>query len=101
MDTIVDINQKITIKQESKTKTIKQFSTRLPVRFRKCHETAAKINQHDMTLISDEYINANLLEEDELNINIYENNPYVITITDKKSGIKDEFYKFTFLKLFS
>lgn len=97
-DTTVKTDQKIIVKKGGSTKEINDFVTKIPVRYESCYMLANNLKNHQLSKIDNSYINANLLEDPNIDANVYEGKENVIVLTDRESRIEDTKYKFTFIK---
>lgn len=97
-DTTTKVNQKMIITSGNSQRTVKDFVSKIPVRYESVDNLAKDIKNHDLTLIDNSYINAHLLEDDNIDANVYELEGNLIVLTDKLSRIEDNNYKFTFIK---
>ena len=93
-DTSIDAAQEIEIEKGESRTELSTSRSKIPVAFKKNYDLADDIRNHRTSLLKNEFINVDLLENKYANI--YQ--PNVIVITDIGSRIKDESYKFTFLK---
>lgn len=97
-DTTIKTKQKIIVTQSGSTKTFSDFITKTTVRFDPTHRLAEKIKQHKLTTVNSSYVNAHLLEDENIDGNVYEGKRNVVILTDKDSRIEDTAYKFMFVK---